>query len=424
MNSVTKKMKKLFDEKDYIANPVTFIKWILISVFIGIVVGGVGIAFHYSIHFVTEFREKYPWIILFLPIGGLIIVFLYHICKIDKDRGTNFVLVAVRENDKLSVFTAPLIFISSVITHLLGGSAGREGAAIQLGGSIGSLFGKLFHLDEKDKRLITMCGMSAAFAALFGTPVTAAIFSMEVISVGVMYFSAIVPCVVSGIVGAKLALFCNVAPTVFVISGIPDVTVLSLLKVTALAILSAGLSVVFCVTMHKTEKIYARFLPNKYIRIVTGGVIVVALSYLVGCNDYNGAGMDIIIKAFNADAKYSAFILKIIFTALTLGAGYKGGEIVPVMFTGSTFGNVAGKFLRLSPSFGAGLGLVSLFCGVTNCPLSSIALSVELFGAKGLWYFVLSCAVSYMLSGYYGLYKEQKIIYSKLKPEFVDQKAV
>lgn len=408
---------------DIVSETAAFIKWFLISVFIGLTVGAVGIGFHYSIDVVSELRNEHTWLIYLLPVGGAVIVLLYHLCKKDDDKGTNFILSAVRQSEKISVLTAPLIFITSTITHLLGGSSGREGAALQLGGSIAYNFGKLFRLDENDKKTITMCGMSAAFSALFGTPVTAAVFAIEVVNVGVMHFSAIVPCAVSAIVGAKLAEISGVSPTAFILNGIPELDLLSVLKVSILSILCAVLSVIFCITMHKAEKIYSKFIPNRYLRIITGGVLVVLITLVVGTYDYNGAGMDIVAKALSGEAKYEAFILKIIFTALTLSAGYKGGEIVPVFFTGATFGNVAGKLLGLSPSFGAGIGLVSLFCGVTNCPITSIILSVELFGGEGLVFFLLSCAFSYMLSGYYGLYHEQKIIYSKFKPEFIDRNA-
>ncbi len=417
------KFKKI-DTKDLIEETRTFIKWLIISIFIGLIVGLVGIAFHYSIDIVTEVRNHNPWLIYLLPVGGILIVLLYHICKKDDDKGTNFVLAAVRGNQKLSFLTAPLIFISSTITHLLGGSSGREGAALQLGGSIAFSFGKLFKLDEKDKRIITMCGMSAAFSALFGTPVTAAVFAIEVVNVGVMHFSAIVPCAISAVIGTKLAEVCGVTSTKFALIDVPDLNVLTLLKVAALSVLCAVLSVLFCIVMHRTEKLYSKLLPNKYLRIAVGGTIVALLTLVIGTTDYNGTRRDSVVKALPGEAKYEAFILKIIFTALTLGAGYKGGEIVPVFFTGATFGNVAGKLVRLSPSFGAGIGLVSLFCGVTNCPITSIILSVELFGGEGLVYFLLTCAFSYMLSGYHGLYEEQKIVYSKLKPEFIDKKAI
>ncbi|MBE6782852.1 MAG: chloride channel protein [Ruminococcaceae bacterium] len=410
------------DFKKIFNNPVAFLKWVLISVAVGFIVGAVGVAFHFAVDFATEIRTEHPWIIYFLPVGGLVIVLIYKLCKKENNKGTNDIILAVRENKTLSILIAPLIFISSTITHLFGGSSGREGAALQLGGSIAFSLGKLFRLDEKDHKIIVMCGMSAAFAALFGTPVSAAIFSLEITSVGIMHFSALVPCTVSAIVGTKLAELFGIIPTHFELSGLPDFSILSLLKVGGLAVLCAILSIWFCTMMHKSEKMYSRFLKNRYLRIAAGGAIVVLFTLLVGSYDYNGAGMDIVEKAISGTAKNEAFLVKMLFTALTLSAGYKGGEIVPVFFTGATFGNVAGKLLRLSPSFGAGIGLVSLFCGVTNCPITSIILSVELFGAEGIIYFLLSCAISYMLSGNSSLYHDQKIIYSKFTYEIIDKK--
>lgn len=406
-----------FKASDIASETSSFIKWIFISVLVGLTVGAVGVGFHYSIDIATELRHKHPWLIYLLPLGGLVIVLLYHLCKKDDDKGTNFILKTVRKEGKISLLTAPLIFISSTITHLFGGSSGREGAALQLGGSIAYNLGKLLRLNESDKKIITMCGMSAAFSALFGTPVTAAVFAIEVVTVGVMHFSAIIPCAIAAIVATKLAQILGVSSTSFLLSEIPQLDWLSILKVGALSILCALLSVVFCVAMHKSEKLYSKFFPNRYVRVVVGGILVILLTLIVGTHDYNGAGMDIVAKAIAGEARYEAFILKIIFTALTLSAGYKGGEIVPVFFTGSTFGNVAGNLLGLSPSFGAGIGLVSLFCGVTNCPISSIILSVELFGAEGLVFFLLSCAISYMLSRYYSLYSGKKIIFTELKHE-------
>ena len=415
------KIKKL-NIKNIVSGTMTFIKWLIISVLTGIVVGIVAIAFHYSIDLVTELRSHHTWLIYLLPVGGLIIALFYHICKKDDDKGTNLVLSAVKGKNNIPFITAPLIFVSSTITHLSGGSAGREGAALQLGGSIANSIGRLFKLDEKEVRIITMCGMSAAFSALFGTPVTAAIFAIEVVSVGIMHFSAIFPCAISALTASAFASLCSVEPTKFQINGIPELSLLSFTRTGLLAILGAILSVIFCISMHKSAEIYKKLFKNRYIRIAAGGVIIIILTLIVRTNDYNGAGMHVIEKAFSDEVRYEAFILKIIFTALTLGAGYKGGEIVPVFFTGATFGNVVGKLIGLSPSFGAGIGIISLFCGVTNCPVTSIILSIELFGSEGFLFYFLACVLSYMLSGNFGLYEEQEIRYSKMKLEKIDRK--
>ena len=417
-----------------IDHPLVFVRWLLFAAVIGLVAGGVSTAFYYAFTWVTGLRMAHPWLLWLLPVGGVVIVLLYRVCGMERDRGTNFVLVAVRENAALPLRTAPLVFVSTIITHLVGGSSGREGAILQIGGSISSWIGRRMRLDDKDSRVITMCGMAAAFSALFGTPLTAAFFAMEVVSVGVMYYAAIVPCVLSSVIGLWVAQFLGVPGTSFSLEGVPGLTPLTLVQAVGMGILFALLSILFCRIMHTAPKLYDRFLPNRLARAAVGGLIVIALTYLVwpwdpGTYDYNGAGEAVIRAAIGGQARPEAFLLKILFTAITLGAGFKGGEIVPVFFTGATFGCIAAPLLGLHPSFGAGLGMVCLFCGVTTCPLSSLLLALELFAASGtlpirsLGLFAVCIAVSYMLSGYYGLYSEQKILYSKFRPEFIDRKA-
>lgn len=398
-----------------------FLIWSFIGAVIGAVVGVVGIAFHILLEEVTAFRMSHPWILFLLPLGGLVIAGLYHLLRMQNDRGTNLILIAVRVNEKVSLRLTPLIFISTIITHLLGGSAGREGAALQIGGSIGSFIGRKIKLDEKDERIITMCGMSAGFAALFGTPVAAVVFSMEVITVGIMHYSAIVPSIIAAITATGISMVCGVTPTSFTLESVPALSPSGVGSVILLGMFCAGVSVLFCLAMETAGKYYKQIFKNGYIRIFVGGCIVVAITLLLGTRDYNGAGMDVIARAIAGEAEYPAFLWKILLTALTLGAGYKGGEIVPSFFVGATFGCVIGPWIGLPASFAAGTGMAALFCGVTNCPIASVILCVELFGAEGIAYYTLACAVSYMLSGYYGLYSEQKIMYSKMQPEFINK---
>lgn len=413
-----------------------FLKWLLFAGIIGLVVGSVGAAFYYCLLWATGTRSSHLWLLALLPLGGMAIVLLYRVCGMEKDRGTNFVLIAVRENAALPLRTAPLVFISTVITHLVGGSSGREGAILQIGGSISSTIGHYMHLDDKDRRIITMCGMAAAFSALFGTPLTAAMFAMEVVSVGVMYYAAIVPCVIASIIGLWVAKLFHVPTTALDLTGIPNLMPITLIQVIGMGILFALLSILFCRMMHAAPVLYHKFLPNPMARAAVGGVLVILLTLLVWVwnpftFDYNGAGSDVIHRAIEGNARPEAFLLKMIFTSITLGAGFKGGEIVPVFFTGATFGCTVAPFLGLHPSFGAGLGMVSVFCGVTNCPLTSLLLALELFAGdsygmftgQSLGLFAVSIAVSYMLSGYYSLYSEQKIVYSKFRPEFINKKA-
>ncbi len=404
------------DYKTIFYNIKAFLKWTAIAVLMGAVLGVVGTVFHKAVTLATELRTDNMFIIALLPVGGIIIVLLYHFTRMDDDEGTNTILKSVSTIEIIPpLWQAPLIFVSTVITHLFGGSAGREGAALQLGGSIGNGLGRLLRLNKKESGIVTMCGMSAGFSALFGTPVTAAVFSMEVASIGVMHYAAIVPCMISAVVGAGVARFFGVHAEHFDVLQVPELGIASVIQVVLLGVLCALLSIAFCHTMHYTHKIYEKYIPNKIVRIVSGGAIVAILTFILGTTDYNGAGMNVIEKAVSGDAFAFAFILKIIFTALTLGAGYKGGEIVPTLFIGATFGAVAAPILGLPAQFGAAAGMAALFCGVTNCPVSSVIISIELFGTEGLALYAIAVAVSYMLSGYGGLYSSQKIMYSKFE---------
>ena len=404
---------------------ISAIKWIIFPIISGLVIGAAGTLFSILLAFVTNLRLSHPWLLYLLPIGGVVIVGCYHLLHNQNDTGTNLVISSINAGDRLPFKMAPLIFVSTLITHLCGGSAGREGAALQLGGSVGNGIGHLFRLDEKDKQVMTMCGMSAAFSALFGTPLAAAIFPIEVISVGIMHYSVLVPCVIASLIAQSIAAMAGIAPETFVIAQIPDFTVASSVKISVLAILCALVSILFCLILHKTDHLYKHFFKNPFLRIFVGGCIVIVLTLLVGSQTYNGAGMDFIARCMEeATVRPEAFILKMIFTAATLCAGFKGGEIVPSFFTGAAFGCLFGNLLGFSPTLCTAVGMISLFCGVTNCPITSLLISFELFGYAGVPYFLLSVAFSYMFSGYFGLYHSQKIMYSKLKTSYINRKTM
>ncbi len=399
-----------------------FFKWLFISGVIGIIVGLLGTAFSYGMKMVTETREAYPIIILGLPLGGFMIVFLYRCFGMQNDAGTNSVISAVRSEEKLHIKTAPLIFISTLITHLFGGSSGREGAALQIGGSIGSGIGNIFRLNDTDMHVAVMCGMSACFSALFGTPIAAAFFSMEVVSVGIMYYSALVPCVFSSLIAVEIAHFFGVESEAMTISLIPDFTAITTGKMIVISILCALLSILFCLLLHNTSKYMKKWIPNSYIRIFSISILIITLHYLLGTRDYMGAGMEVIERTMHGEVNPEAFLLKMLLTALTLGVGFKGGEIVPSFYVGATFGCLIGHILGVSPSMCAAVGMISLFCGVTNSPITSLLLAIELFGMEGIYFILIGIAVSYMLSGYHSLYHSQQIMYSKYDAKYRGQR--
>lgn len=395
----------------------TFLKWAVISIMVGSVGGIAGSVFHICIDRVTEMRTENPFLIYLLPAGGLFIAFIYHMFSQKERLDTNRVLEALQQEKNIPFVLSPLIFTGTLITHLLGGSAGREGAALQLGGSIGSGMGKAAKLNQKDMRTVIMTGMSAVFAALFGTPVTAAIFSIEVSTVGIMCYEAILPCVLSAVTASHIAKLFSLGAVKFSYFELGDISVELFAKTIAFSLLCAVISILFCSGIKVCERAIKKITKNIYLRALTGGCILVLITILVGTYDYNGAGMNVVENAMQGNAKPEAFLLKILFTAITISAGFKGGEIVPAFFVGSTFGCVVGPILGMDPALAAALGFVAVFCGVINCPVASLVLSVEVFGGQGILLFAIACGICYVMSGNYGLYKSQKFLRSKINGE-------
>ena len=394
------------------------VKWMTVGALVGGVGGLVGSLFHLGVNYATGVREAHPWVLYLLPVGGLVIVCLYRITKME-GKGTNAVIESVHFGREVPIWLVPLIFIGTVITHLCGGSAGREGAALQIGGGIGYGTGRLLHLGEKDLPLATLCGMSGVFAALFGTPLTATVFALEVISVGVLYYAGLIPCITASMMGYLVSRLMGIAPTRFTVTT-PALNGWTMLLVVILALLCALVSILFCRGLHLAEHLAEKYFKNAYVRILAGAAVIVGITLLLGTTDYNGAGMHIIEQAVAGQASPRAWLWKLLLTVVTIACGFKGGEVVPSFFIGATFGCVVGAFLGLDPGFAAAVGLVAVFCGAVNCPLASVILSVELFGSGDLLYFAMACAISYLASGYCGLYSSQTILYSKLRAEFIN----
>lgn len=396
---------------------VTLLKWMVLGGVIGLVGGIIGSLFHIGVDTATQVRLAHPWVLYLMPVGGLAIVGLYRLTKTE-GKGTNDIIASVHFGEQVPGLLVPVIFVSTVITHLCGGSAGREGAALQIGGGIGYQAGRLLRLGEKDLPLATLCGMSGVFAALFGTPLTATVFALEVISVGVLYYAGLVPCLTAALTGYLVSVLMGVPPTRFTMT-VPGLEVRTMLLVMVLALLCAVVSILFCRGLHGVEHLLKRTLKNPYLRVAVGAAVLIGLTLLTN-GDYNGAGMEVIGRAIAGQADPWAWVWKLLFTAITIGCGFKGGEVVPSFFVGAAFGCVAAGWLGLPAGFGAAMGLVSVFCGAVNCPLASIILSVELFGSGDLLYFAMACSISYLISGYCGLYSSQTILYSKLRAEFIN----
>jgi len=391
----------------------TFLKWALLGVLMGTIGGLLGAGFHHALHFVTHLRLEHTWLIFLLPVGGALTVALYRFLKMQGNRGTNEIIDATLDGHPVSPAVAPAIFLATAMTHLFGGSAGREGAALQLGGSTASMLAKLFRLNDKERRVMVMAGMSAVFAGLFGTPLTATLFCMEFESVGTLFTPALLPCYLAAFVASRVSGLLGVHAETYLLENAYAITLGNCWNFVVLAVLVSCLGIAMCWVFHKAEHLAAHHLPNPYVRIVVGGVIVMVLTLLVGDHRFNGAGMDMALKAVGGEADWYSFLMKMLFTAVTLSAGFKGGEIVPTFCIGATFGCVLGGLLGLDAGLAAALGLVGLFCCATNSPLASIVLSIEMFGGANLYLFALICVVCFVLSGNSGLYASQIIEFSK-----------
>ena len=391
----------------------TFAKWLCLGILMGIIGGLLGAGFHHALHFVTHVRSENTWLIFLLPAGGLLTVALYRMMKMQGNRGTNEIIDATLDGHSVSPAVAPSIFLATAITHLFGGSAGREGAALQLGGSTASMLAKLFRLSDKERPVMVMAGMSAVFAGLFGTPLTATLFCMEFESVGTLFTPALLPCYLSAFTASRVSSLLGVHAETYLLETAYALTLGNSWKFLLLAVLISCLGIAMCALFHKAEHLAAHRLPNPYVRIAVGGIIVMVLTLMVGDHRFNGAGMDMALKAVGGEADWYSFLLKMLFTAVTLSAGFKGGEIVPTFCIGATFGCVLGGLLGLDPGIAAALGLVGLFCCATNSPFASIVLSIEMFGSANVYLFALICVICFVLSGNSGLYASQIIQFSK-----------
>jgi len=393
------------------------VKWTILALITGLVTGLVGGLFHIAIDFVTGVRTQNGWIILLLPLAGVAIAMLYRLSK--HPLTTNMVIEGTNAGKSVSFLLAPFIFISAVITHLFGGSVGREGAALQIGGGLGATIGHILRISKKNLRTMVVCGMAGAFSAIFTTPVTAAVFAVEVASIGKIHYFEMLPAIISSLIAFMVTKTLGNHILSYEVV-IPEITVASSIQVIILALLTALVGILFCITLHKAEKLMHRIFKKDWLIGLGGGVILVLMTIAVGNQDYNGAGMNIINNALAGKAVFYAFILKLLFTAVSVGAGFKGGEIVPAFFVGATFGVVAGTLLGINPAFGAAIGMICMFCSITNCFLASVVLGAELFGAEGILLFALACVISNVISGNFGLYSKQKLVYSKFSIDKID----
>lgn len=400
------------------------IRWTLIAAPVAAVIGSACALFLWSLDWATRTRWAHPWLLFLLPIAGVAIVLTYRLIGKGTDAGNNLIMEEIHAPSAgLPARMAPLILIATVVTHLFGGSAGREGTAIQIGGSVASQFGRMLRLNRVDVRKLLMLGMAAGFAGVFGTPLAAAVFAMEVVAIGKISYEAIFPCLVAGIVGDWSCTFWGIQHTHYHVAVSPLAFEWTIAGKVAVAAIAFGLaSVLFAELTHGLGTIWKRSIPIAWLRPVAGSLVVFALVYLAGTRDYLGLGVTTqdgnglsIVNAFHAGGATDwSWLWKIVFTAVTLSCGFKGGEVTPLFFIGATLGNVLARKMGAPVDLFAGLGFVAVFAGATNTPLACTLMGIELFGAGHVVYLAIACFLAYLFSGHSGIYLSQRIGTSKL----------
>lgn len=407
--------KKIFS-RDIEQIPVLFFiaKWFLISLLVGLLAGSASAILLHSLEWATNWRESHLWIIWLLPIAGLTIGLMYHYLGQNVVKGNNQLLEEFHSPKKpIPLRMAPLVFLGTVLTHLFGGSAGREGTAVQMGGAIADQFSKYFKFSKSDRKILLVIGISAGFASVFGTPLAATVFALEVLVIGKMRYDALIPSLMSAVVANYTTHLWQAHHTIYNVPFVPEMNITTILWA-AIAGLCFGLAgMLFSKSTHFWGSLFKKNFSYAPLRPVIGGVVIAVAVYLMGTTKYIGLGVPTIVDAFSADLNWYDFLLKILFTSFTLGAGFKGGEVTPLFYIGATLGNCLAFFIPLPMALLAGMGFVAVFSGATNTPIACTLMGIELFGAEGGVFIAIACVTAYAFSGHTGIYSAQMIGASK-----------
>lgn len=393
----------------------TLMKWILLGSGVGVLSGTASAFFLKSLDYVTGLRLEHPWLLFLLPLGGAIVSFLYFKFGKNSSKGNNLILEQINDGQEtIPLRMAPLVLIGTIITHLFGGSAGREGTAVQMGGSLAEWFGKLLRVGPVDRRILLICGISGGFGSIFGTPLAGTVFGLEVLAIGLISHEALIPAFVASFVGNLVtSSFWGVSHIHYHIGAIPELTWMVAVKVVIASILFGLTSILFSELTHALKRWYTQIFKNPMIKSAVGGLVIIGLVYIVGNRDYLGLGIPLIQSSFTEIVSPFTFLFKLVFTSLTLGAGFQGGEVTPLFAIGATLGNALTGLLHLYAPFLAGLGFIAVFCGATNTPIACFLMGIELFGSDAAIYMFIACIVSYLFSGHTGIYTSQQIGISK-----------
>ena len=403
------------------------LKWIFICVLIGFLSGSASAILLVALEWAAQYRGQNNWIIWLLPIGGLLIGLGYHYYGKEAVKGNNLLLEEYETPKKrIPLIMAPLVLIGTIITHLFGGSAGREGTAVQMGGAIADQFTGLFKLDNSERKTLIILGISAGFASVFGTPLAGALFALEVLYFSKINYKSIVLSFLVAFIAYYTVEFWAVKHTHYSIPIVPPFTLTILLWIIPISILFGLAAMLFSRSTHFWSTLFSKTIKYPPLRPFVGGILFASVMYFIGTTKYLGLGVPIIVESFSNPSEYYDFLLKILFTGFTLGAGFKGGEVTPLFFIGATLGSALSIFVPLPIALLAGMGFVAVFSGATHTPIACTIMGMELFGIESGLFIGLGCFIAYLASGPVGIYHSQivkgpkHLLYQKFKRRRLD----